>query len=254
MAIKLDIHHPTFELKEKIQDISGSFLKQIGITYFQYLRCYYDGAVSLLTNDTRLLEEFQYIDNKPAVYSAFDSRFANKHSYWFLWDEELPQYPVNLAREKFNIYHGITYVRRAKNYYDMIAFALSENISNPSTFYFNVMPLLSDYIKRFDNEQSGLIRTMHDIRIELPAQHTDTNHKKICLNNGKLTISGEFGISYITAQELTCLRMLNSCETIKHAAKSLNISHRTIETYLNRIKLRTGLSTRKELLTLIDCQ
>ena len=103
MAIKIALDHPTLLLKNKIQEITQSFLNIFEFNYFQYLRCYADGSVGLLTNQTQLLEHFQHVNHQPVIFSSFNESHQNSQAYWFLWDEELPEFPVSLAREKFNI-------------------------------------------------------------------------------------------------------------------------------------------------------
>ena len=76
-------------------------------------------------------------------------------------------------------------------------------------------------------------------RIALPAQHRDDNYRALCLPQGRHAIEN----TYITAQELACLRLLFQGASHKQAAKCLNFSYRTVDTYLMRIKQRTGFSS-----------
>ena len=74
MTISLSLNNPTFTLRDKIQEISNGFLNQYNLSYFQYLRCYSDGSVGLLINDTRLAECFQHVDDSPVVFSSVRTR------------------------------------------------------------------------------------------------------------------------------------------------------------------------------------
>lgn len=85
MVILIRPDHPTLLLKNKIAEISNNFLSTFGFNYFQYLRCYADGSVGLLTNNTGLTECFQQIENAPVIFSSFEQEQEqeNAHTYWF---------------------------------------------------------------------------------------------------------------------------------------------------------------------------
>jgi DNA-binding CsgD family transcriptional regulator len=251
MSIVLDLNHPTFLLKKKIQEITEDFQKKQGFNYFQYLRCYADGSIGLLTNKTDLIEYFRNLDNTPVVYSSFSQKNAVQSSYWFLWDDALASQPVTIAREKFGIYHGITLVRRAPTYYDMIAVALPAHQPQVGSFYLNKLRLIENFINYFDKNNKSYIQLMDKNPISLPCTARDVNYEKICLSSGKIKVRE----TYITAQELACLRLLSTGFSYKEIGWQLNISMRTVETYIQRIKIRTGCINRRELLQLLQtCQ
>ncbi len=243
MTLIISQKHPVFELKSKIQEISQHFLNSFGFHYFQYLRCFADGSVSLLTNNTSAFEYFQEVGDRPAVYSSFE----DAPSYWFLWDEKLPETPVKIVREKFKIHNGLTYVRRTKNYYDMIAVALPKEQENPGTFYLNKLKAIEEFIHEFDRDNKDLIQLVTKNPIALPEKFRDQNYQTMCLNNGKIVIHGKYGESYITPQELASARLLSQGYSYKEAARTLDLSSRTVETYVQRIKHRTGFDTLREL-------
>ena len=251
MSLSIALSHPTFELKPKIQELTNGFLTTHGFSYFQYLRCYDNGAIGLLANDTRLMEHFQHVDNAPVVFSSFTEEHKQTPSYWFLWDEALPPAPVQLAREKFNIRNGLTWVRRSKHYYDMIAVALPQEQPNPGTFYLNKLKAIQQFIAEFDKTNKDFIKLMDKNPIALPEAYRDINYQDICLQKGKINILGHLGETYITSQELSCLRLLFQGMTQKQIAQMLELSPRTVETYLQRVKSRTGFASLVELEGLI---
>jgi DNA-binding CsgD family transcriptional regulator len=257
MSIPITRDHPTLTLKDKVHEISKNFLTDFGFSYFQYLRCFADGSISLLTNNTGLFEHFQEVQNAPVVYSSFNEEDKNAHSYWFLWDEALPAYPVELARKRFHIHNGLTLVRRSKNYYDMIAVALPYEHANPGSFYLNKLKAIEQFIDNFDKDNKDLIGLVTKNPIALPEQYRDSNYKNICLTNGKVTVNGMNGVTYLTHQELASLRLLFQGASYKEIGQFLSISSRTVETYVQRVKLRTGFTSRDQLqrmLMLSFCQ
>lgn len=247
MSVRISLDHPIFTLKNKIQELSNDFLTNFGFNYFQYLRCFSDGSIGLLTNNTGLIEYFEHIDNSPVVFSSFSGEHENAHSYWFLWDEALPEFPVSLAREKFNFHNGITLVRRSKNYYDMIAVALPKEQANTGSFYLNKLKVIEQYINDFDKQNKDLISLMNENRVLLPFKYRDVNYETLCLVKGRINFHGKYGLTYITSQELSCLRLLFQGYSYKETALFINLSPRTVETYIHRIKQRTGFLVLSEI-------
>lgn len=249
---KIESNHPTLQLKTKMRDICEKFLTQHGFNYFQYLRCYKDGSCSLLTNETGLFESFTQMPAVPLIYSSYTEEHEKLHSYWFLWDEELPSFPVSYARERFNLNHGLTLVRRSKDYYDMIAVALPEQKRNIGSFYLTKHKIIEQFINGFDRTQYDLIQHVNKNPLILPTNNRDENYQKICLHQGRIGLIGCQGAFYITARELACLRLLLQGATTKQIGKVLHLSHRTVATYVNRIKLRSGAMTKADLEDLIS--
>lgn len=253
MAAILSLDNPLFLLKPTIQKIVSPFLKNFGLSYFQYLRCYSDGSFGLLTNDTRLTEYFHSAENEPIIFSSYESSQASSHSYWFSWDEKLPELPVSMARERCQLYHGITWVRRSKSYYDMIAVAMSKERSDPSSFYLTILGAIESFVYGFDRDQQSLISIMDRHRIGLALPNRDVNYQNMCISSGKITVVGKYGETYVTTQELACIKWLLQRLSYKEIAKLLKISPRTVETYFHRVKERTGCLSPFELQSLIHC-
>ncbi|VEB33974.1 helix-turn-helix domain-containing protein [Legionella cherrii] len=247
MSLKIDLNHPIFLLKNKIQEVSKNLLDGFGFNYFQYLRCFADGSINCLTNNTGLFEYFQHIENEPVVFSSFENDHEKSHSYWFLWDEELPSTPVQIAREKFNMHNGLTLVRRSKNYYDMIAVALPYEQENAGSFYLNKLKAIEQFTFDFELQNKELIQELNKNPVALPEAYRDVNYKDICLTQGRIPVIGRSGPTYLTVQELTCLRILLQGATHKQIAQFLELSPRTVDTYLLRIKQRTGYSSKLEM-------
>lgn len=80
----------------------------------------------------------------------------------------------------------------------------------------------------------------------MPEAYRDVNYKEICLTQGRIYVTGKNGSTYLSAQEITCLRLLLHGATHKQIAQMLELSPRTIDTYLLRVKQRTGFSSRMD--------
>ncbi|KTD07273.1 helix-turn-helix transcriptional regulator [Legionella jamestowniensis] len=241
MPIEIDLDHPIFTLKDKVKEASCFLLETFGFNYFQYLRCYADGSINCLTNNPGFFEHIKEYHDQPIVFSSYENEHESLPFYWFLWDEALPPTaPLQLAREKLNFHNGLTLVRRTKNYYDMIAVALPYEHANPGSFYLNKVKIIEQFIYDFDKQNKDLLHIMDKSAIALPKAYRDVNYQDMCLSKGKIQVRGKAGLTYITTQELACIRFVLQGFSYKQIADILEISPRTVETYLIRLKRRTG--------------
>ncbi len=246
--ISLENTHPLLQLAPKVREVSDTFLNTHGFNYFQYLRCYKDGNVSFLISDPSLFLRFAHLDT-PLIFSSFKKSHTPQQSYWFLWDEELSHGPIKLAREEHQWHHGLTLVKRYHDYYDMIAVAMPHDCPNASSYYMNRMPAIEQFMTGFSNHAPEFFKAMTSSPILLPEENRDLNYQELCLpKNNRF----QFGDVYITAQELKCLTMkLQGC-SYKEIANAHQLSPRTVETYLNRIKTRSGISHKSQLQEIIN--
>lgn len=252
MAVKLSLSHSTFMLAEKVEEVCASFLLSHGFNYFLYLRCYYDGSVSLLVNNLGPLKHFLELDF-PIFSSYTDEEHGRQHSYWFLWDEGLPWVPVKIVRDHHNLHHGLTLVKRGREYYDMIAVAMPHERQSPASFYMGKLKVIESFISYFDRDHKDLLNIVKKDRILLPEINRDRNYKELCLKDSlHIPFRGVFGSTYITVQELSCLRLLGQGYRLKEIANQLDLSPRTVETYLNRLKERSGIQKRSDLLSFLS--
>lgn len=247
-VIKLESKHPLLQMAPKVREVSEAFFNTHGFNYFQYLRCYKDGNISLLLSDPSLFLKFIHIET-PLIFSSFKENHAPQQSYWFLWDEELSHAPIKLAKEEHQWHHGLTLVKRHRDYYDMIAVAMAKDCPNAASYYMNRMPAIEQFMTGFSHYAPHLFKTMLNNPILLPKENRDPNYQQLCLPKDNRL---QFGDVYITAQELKCLTLkLQGC-SYKEIANAYQLSPRTVETYLNRIKVRSGISNKSQLQELIN--
>jgi DNA-binding CsgD family transcriptional regulator len=233
-----------FESSSLIEQTCSSFFESSGLSYFQYYRIYDDGSVFALLNNTKTLKRFIELDFPS--FSSFKESDKQRDSYWFMWDEELPWLPVQIARDN-GVFHGMTYVRRAKNHFDMIGVAMSEERSNAASYYMSNMGRLKNFITYFEQEKGEIIDDARQNRLILPQNNRDANYKELCLGgNMRFDIDTPNGRTYITPQELSSVRLKLQGLSYKETGRIMEISPRSVETYLERIKLRTGITNLRE--------
>lgn len=254
MSFTVPSNHPIVTTREKIEEITNNFLHDMGFSYFQYLRCYADGSIGLLSNKSdRFCTLASRMPEGPAVFSSMREEYANLPNYWFLWDEELPSEPVGLVGNFFQAWNGLTLVKRYKNHYDMIAVALAAPTSHVGSFYMNKLGAIEHFVSKFEQRHRNLLKAMDDHPLILSKPYQDINVGRMCLNKGRTVIHTQQNDTYLTQQERKCLQLISHGHTYKRVAQLLGISTRSVETYIKRIKVRTGLNTRDDVKEILNC-
>jgi DNA-binding CsgD family transcriptional regulator len=248
MKPKVSLNHPTFSLASEVSRYASEFMRLHGLAYFQYLRCYADGSISILLNRTDAFKTFLEEKEFP-IQSSCEESHEIRPSYLFFWDEELPTRPVNLVREKHGLYHGMTLTKRHKTFYDMVGFAMGSPRSNAASYYVNHLRNFEAFTESFRLQRADLFGIHDREKIALPQDKQDPNCPKMLLpaETKRYSIAGKRGPSYITSQELFCFQLLSQGQSYKEVSAQLSISVKTIETYFNRVKVRTGLQSKEKL-------
>jgi DNA-binding CsgD family transcriptional regulator len=75
-------------------------------------------------------------------------------------------------------------------------------------------------------------------------RHSSFNDEEI----GQITIQSDNGLVILTKRESDCIRFLAQGKSMKESAKLLKLSPRTVESYINNVKNKTGFNYKSELL------
>ncbi len=240
----VNINRPPAHLSTALKEATKPFLASIGCHFFQYLKVFKDGSFTFVTTEPTWDEFTTHLiqsTDKPAVYSHINGHTLDKNKFTFLWDPNLPKEPVSLARE-FNIANGMTFVERHANYYYMFAFATPTTHAGAIDNYFNSLNAMHDFLQKFQQQQKRLIQDIDQHRFRVPKARQDSHLDKMLLNEKAY---------HLTAQETACIRGLAKGQTYKEIARALGISPRTVETYLQRVRLRYHLQHKQELIALL---
>lgn len=253
MSIHLAEHHPSLTLSSHLDEALKSYFPNSPLSYFQYLKIHQDGAMSLLTNRPDWISCAMKRPERK-VYSCANVEYLDKDNYWFLWDHNLPDAPLALARE-YDIANGICFVERHQQHYYLTAFATSTKCQNAIDFYINKVPDFKNFITYFRNSNDALLSELDAHKINLSEKDQDPNTKTLLMNDNsprfRFPVHFRGRKSYITAQELACIQKLPLGKTAKQIAIELKMSPRTVESYFKRVMLRTGCQHKCDLIELL---
>ncbi|MDP4193022.1 MAG: hypothetical protein Q8858_15760 [Bacteroidota bacterium] len=215
MAFHIDHNHPVLSLSDKFSELGEDFMERHNLNYIWFSRVYSDGSLIVLVNYTGFLLDF--LQNGFSVCTSFQEEHEKLQSYFYLCDEELSPPIMTLAREKHNLHHGITLLKRDKNYYDLISFAMPETRSNAASYYLSHLRDFKQFSEDLLKKGSDLLKIGEKEKILLPPHMQDNNCSKLCLPEKTLRhpVRGKFGPTYITSQELFYLQLLSQGKSYK---------------------------------------
>lgn len=254
--IQLKDDHPTFTACADLNEFARPIFNKFNLNYFQYIKIFKDGSLSCATNIPEW-QQFCYkhfwSNNKPVAYSSPpQSECLDPNKYCFLWEPNLPAEPVGFARE-FNIHNGITFVERHADYYTMMGFAAPDNNYSVINTYLNNIDVFTQFINKFQQEQSDLIVKLDSNKIIVPDTQLDQNLTAMLAQDQakvRIPVCHKKINSYLTKREHECIKLLSKNFTNKQIARELSLSDRTVESYFNRIRQRFDLHSKLELIKL----
>lgn len=254
MQITLPKNHPTLNRSSEIKEMLESKFPGSPLSYFQHCKVQADGSLSVITSRADWIETTLKLKIRKA-YSYINTECIDKTNYWFLWDHNLFDAPLALARNEFNIANGICFLERNHDSYCMTAFATNNTVTNALDYYLNQFDNLRNFIRHFRDTHRDLLIELDLNKIPLEKSAQDPNKDILLMpqpSKSRISISFQGMNSYITQQEFECIRRLPYGKTAKEIAIDLKISPRTVEGYFNRVMMRTGCKNKRELISLLN--
>lgn len=238
-----------FNIIAEIQEICKP-LKELGVNFFNYVRFYNDGSITILTTQGDWLK-FCLENERPRVGNILDLTDGI-----YFWQDIFEKEVICDAKNSFNICKGMQFMNITSEYRDVYAFASENDSDYMLSYYFNNMDLFQKFILYFLDKTEDLFRQADKNRIVAPdamkIPSIEHDMKKLSrikfmnrirfqshLNGEKLKLS---------QQQMSCLNYLSMGYTAKEIGQILDISHRTVETYIIKIKEKLKCETKPELI------
>lgn len=224
-------------------------LRDIGITYFNYIKIYKNGSRELLTNNAYWIEHF-YQNALYLTAGVIDVEHLLPKGY-FLWSElDLNDPAYSQGQEIFDIDNGVSFVIRRDEITYLYIFASTKDNVRINNFYIRNVDLFRRFIQYFHDRGSDLIKQAKANKIFLPEQQivNPNRLKNIEISSHirtafyKKTEMDRFYLLdisdglYLTPKQAEIAAYLVMGATAKQCARHLGISHRTVETYIEEIK------------------
>lgn len=210
-------------------------LNKYNIIYFTYNKNYTDGTRIRLTTHANHLKVF--LENE---YFRTGNIDANPQLYLnqaILFSTLKNQALVEWLRNDFGIENGIYIVRKSELFTEFFSFAASLNNSQIVNFYLNNLDFMQNFCDYFKEkakfliakaEQNKLIHDYHQKDIQVNPIVSKTELPYIPTKIDKI----------ITPRKKEIINFVLKGYSAKEIAKILDLSHRTIETYINELKIK----------------
>jgi DNA-binding CsgD family transcriptional regulator len=190
-------------------------LQKLSLNYFLYVRESAEGERIFLTNRSDWNEYFY--ENEYYKISPFENPVEKKFPGIYLWRILRGQEVFKVAREQFNIAHGITIIQKKDENTEFYHFATGQKNEKIHSVYEQSLNGILHFIQYFKNEAAGLIRLAEDNKVEVPKPDAATSKR-------------------LTQKEIVCLKWLVKGKTAEEIGIILNISKRTVEAHIENVK------------------
>lgn len=236
---------------EKILDIIKDFQK-IKTDFFIYRTLYDNGELVFLCTDQDWLEKrFSPLCTKSVFRKQICEIPLNEFKIfsWAQGDNKDPVY--NLLSSK-NLSNGISLYRKKSNCLESFHFATKNELQDISKYFLSNLLIIERFIFYFNQKLYKIIDKNNSL---LKLNNISYDYKDELFDEKKIkrihieTPNGEAFLSY---RECEVLYLLSRLMSYKEIARYLNISDRTVETNIENVKIKMGITSRSMLLKCLE--
>lgn len=236
-------------------------LKKLGIHCFTFIRQFPDCSDCILSSSSRWVQE--YYSSRLFESSLYINNPEQYPTGFYVWPMESDLEVFKQGRVLLDSEIGITITQDSEAYKEFYFFSWSRDAMDQFNSVLNNKIYLYQFLAYFKKEGKALIeiaQTHH--RVILPsgpdAKHsfpTVVVHSIDFVSEGLDISALETFQSMLkhqdryTPKELECIYFLLQGYTAKECAKKLNVSHRTVETHYENVKLKLACHKKLEIAT-----
>ncbi len=267
MSYVIDKNHVALSASQDVRQICSSLFEDLGFNYFNYSRLFDDFSHTSLTSNPEWADFFYKYDYKNKfLYSEDIVRKLGSYKF-LLWSDFKDNLLVKNLSDYFQTDHGITIIEKGNNYTDFYSFA-SPTLSTNTTFFLNNFNLLENFVYYFREKAAKLIANANSNKIYLPdieGVGEDIACQSFPIIKGKENMVGfsrERNVDnfilknevkkyytreidfYLTKREVQSLFFYVQGYSQKPIAKFLDLSPRTVESYLDFVRKKTNINDR----------
>ncbi len=247
-------NHLSWQLADVMKEICAPLHDTLQINYVDYARYYPDGRIVSLFTDKAYVNSFA----QDLVTSKTPNKIITAGLH--LWSEYINRDFLTLASKQFRHEHGITILTEFNDYSEIFNLATYPENTEILAFYLNQQAILQQILNFIRKKAKKWINKVEDQPLIIPNRKIETapikpvddkllalinemNSYEIKINNISVSLS---------KREAQCVHYLHQGKTAKEIARALDISHRTIEIYLDQVRSKTDSKSRIELLSKIN--
>lgn len=228
-------------------------LETFGLTTFANARVNHLGQFSTMNNHPEYAEHYIQQGFYNADISA-DAAQLDDGNYlmWDLVDCGGKTREMLDAASAFRYKHIFTIVKNRETHTDFYHFGT--HISNPAInhWYLNNLDKLELFIDYFNEKiiSTGL-DAAHEVVFPTQPIKADILKEHAALDNAHDSFVNTLMQSQYSPRQLECMKLIVQGQSAKEIAKTLNISHRTVEDYIQTLKYKFSAKNKSELIAKI---
>ena len=217
-----------------------AFFDDSPLNFFAFGRIFDDGKMIDLSTSA---EWSSFFYEKGLHKTATAKRLIPGVNYLKKSKDKNVLYTEYISAEEFDIANKLDFIRKGENYYDMFIFGASKkNIEKSTKFYTYHQDKILRFIASFTKEAQELIAESYQHKIALPNYEIPEEKVKRVFHKEMSENGYDLGLS---AQEFLVLILYAGGSSAQQIADMLYKSVKTIETYIARIKEKTGYKDRR---------
>lgn len=268
---KLIVHHPALTHANEVRDICRP-LEKLNISYFAHVHIDNDGKFSALTNNPGFTQH--YLENEyynADIHLADKNRFGN-HVVWDAIERFGKSAKMHSEAAQFGVQHTFTLIDKNDNGQDYYHFANDSACKSINQIYLANIDLLKMFTLHFNENvaQSAALRHAYEMTFGIDPEAegystqfedrfviADHSRKEflnsISVNENKIAAT-QFVNQYqskltpLTPRERECLHLYVRGHAAREISELLKLSRRTIEHYLESVKMKLGVDTKNALI------
>jgi DNA-binding CsgD family transcriptional regulator len=229
----------------QIDEIIKPLKDHFGINSFVYFKNFNDGSEIRLTNQPEWIQ--YYYEQGLYKLSYCEGRPSDFVKARLIWAGITVANPVLEKARQFNIDHGMTFVEPCADGCEFFFIGTALGRADVMSKYLSNIDLLERFLDYFRVKAKPLIDEASKHKIIIPGKFEAVS-QTFCLQDlNRTDFLNAISPVEFSARELECMRLLAKGYTQKMIAKELGISPRTVETYLNHVKEKTGSYSKGDL-------
>ncbi len=237
-----------------MQEVCNPLISHLGIDHICYLRIFNNCSYLLLTNDSvSFIKNFVEYSYYSKVSLDSYNKASNNNDYYFFWPEDSCDKFYSFINNKCFINNGLSIRSKRNDYVETLNFAFKyRNSFNKYNFFLNSIEKIKIFKKHFYNNLEVMI---HDLeRRNLATFKVKFNFNLQRNNNFTYDLFSSKNIKELpynpklSNREYQCVSLIRQgILENKKIAEHMNISPRTVENYVNNLKVKLRCNYKSEL-------
>ncbi len=264
--------HPVLTHASDIKAICRP-LDTLDISYFAHVNVDQVGKFSAVSNHPHFHKHYLDHSYHHADIHLADIGLATNYVIWDALEYSGDTYQMKLDAQEFNLLHTFTIINRDISGNNFYHFASHIKPNSFNQVYLSNLDLLNKFIEYFNDSigQSSILSKSYQFKYSITENNAEYTHianndiaRRVFykqITQQTFRSSRDFVIHAktkqpisISAQQSKCLTLLIKGYTSKQIADQLRLSYRTVNHYLEILRIKLGCTTGKELIAVYHSQ